>query len=120
MRPMPRNARRGCGIAAVVIMLAAINLTVMGSVSASGAESQVGALRVETARAFYAAESAARVVIKCNNAGIALPAAGATLSMAPATATYVSMPVAGNAGDAIIRGSEGTTTRQLKVTLSPS
>lgn len=113
------QVRRGCGIAAVVLMLAAINLAVMGSVSASGSEVHVSALRIETARAFYAAESAARVVIKCTNEGIALPAANSTLSLGPATATYFSIPIPGETGDAVIHASDGNTTRRLRVSVTP-
>jgi hypothetical protein len=109
--------RRGCGIAAVVIMLAAINMAVIGSVSASGSESQVGALRAETARAFYAAESGGRIVIKCNNQGLTLPAANSTLTLGQATVTYVTLPAANTTGDAVIKGADGTTTRRLKITL---
>ncbi len=114
-----RTHRRGCGIAAIVLMLAAINMAVIGSVSASGSEAHVSALRIETARAFYAAESGGRVVIKCTNQGLTLPAAGSTLSLGPATATYVSMPAAGQTGDAVIRGGDGNTTRRLRISVTP-
>jgi len=113
-----KRLRRGCGIAAVVIMLAAINLAVIGSVNASGTEAQTGALRAETARAFYAAESGGRIIIKCNNQGLALPAVNSTLTMGQATVTYVSLPAANSPGDAVVRGADGTTTRRLKITLS--
>lgn len=118
MKQSRRQLRRGCGIAAVVIMLAAINLAVIGSVNASGTEAQTGALRAETARAFYAAESGGRIVIKCNNQGLALPTVGSTLALGAATVTYVSLPAANAPGDAVIRGADGTTTRRLKITLS--
>jgi hypothetical protein len=119
-KQFPRSkVRRGCGIAAIVIMLAAINLAVIGSVNASGTEAQTGALRAETARAFYAAESGGRIVIKCNNKGLALPVAGSTLAMGQATVTYVSLPPANTAGDAVVRAIDGTTTRRLKITLAP-
>jgi Tfp pilus assembly protein PilX len=117
---MSSKARRGCGIAAIVIMLAAINLAVLGSVSASADEAKIGALRAETARAFYAAESGARVVLKCSNQGLTPPAASSTLVLGPATITYISLPAAGAAGDAMIKADDGTTTRRLKVTVSPS
>jgi hypothetical protein len=113
-----KTVRKGCGIAAVVILLAAINLAVIGGVNASANEAQVGALRAETARAFYAAESGGRVLVKCSNQGLALPAANSTLSLGAATVTYVSLPAAGTAGDAVLRAADGTTTRRLKITLT--
>ena len=55
--PTPRllTRRRGMGIAAVVVVLAALNLAVVGAVRATADDAYVGSLRVETIRAFYAA-----------------------------------------------------------------
>src|SRR3954464_4835968 len=83
------HRRRGGGIAAVVIMMAAINFAVIGAIRASGDEAQVGAMRAETARAFYLAESGGRVVLKCTTAGATLPTAGSSLTLGTATCTYV-------------------------------
>ena len=102
----------------MIIMLAMIGLAVVGSISASGDEAQIGAMRAETARAFYAAESGARVVLKLSTSGQSLPAAGSTLTLGTATANYVSLPASGAAGDAVIQGQDGTAARRLKVTLS--
>src|SRR5689334_23328441 len=95
-----KNTRRGGGTAVVLIMLAVINFAVIGAIRASSDEAQVGAMRAETARAFYAAESGARVVLKCTTAGITMPGAGTTLTLGSATCTYVSMPALGQPGDA--------------------
>ncbi|MFZ4574429.1 MAG: hypothetical protein ACOYN0_08535 [Phycisphaerales bacterium] len=51
------GGRRGMGIAAVILLLAMLNIAVIGSVASSGDETQVGAMQVKTAQAFYAAES---------------------------------------------------------------
>ena len=114
------HARRGVGVAVVVIMLVIINIAVVGAVRASGEESQVGAMRAETARAFYVAESAGRVVLKCSMLNTTLPAAGSTLTLGSASANYVSVPASGQPGDAIIQGSDGTADRRVKVTLAGS
>src|SRR5438045_6326146 len=111
------GARRGAGIAAVVVMLAVVNFAVIGAIRASGDEAQVGAMRAETARAFYAAESGARVLIKSSTAGLTMPAAGSTLTLGNASCTYVSFPAVGQTGDAIVQGADGTAARRLKVTL---
>ena len=71
-----RPCRRGAGIAAVVMMLAMLNIAVIGSISASAQEADLGAMRAETTRAFYAAESGAVVVLKLTNEGLGLPAVG--------------------------------------------
>jgi hypothetical protein len=110
--------RQGAGVAAMIVMMAVINLAVVGAISASGDEAQIGAMRAETARAFYAAESGARVVVKLSSEGLALPAAGDTLSLGTARATYVTVPASGLPGDALIQGRDGTSARRLKVTLS--
>ena len=84
------------------------------------AEAQSGALRAETARAFYAAESAGRVVIKCSIQGLTMPAASSTLILGPATATYIALPAAGQSGTVDIKAVDGTTTRRVRLTLSSS
>ena len=113
-----KSRRRGGGIAVVLILLAVVNLAVIGAIRASGDEAQVGAMRAETSRAFFAAESGARVVLKCSTAGLTLPTAGTSLTLAPATCTYVSMPLLGQPGDAILQGQDGTAARRVKVTVS--
>lgn len=117
-QPHRIRRRRGASIAVVVIMLAVIVLAVIGAVSASGEEAYVGAMRAETARAFYAAESGARVLVKCSTSGDSMPAAGSTLTLGSASCTYVSVPTLGEPGDGLVQGADGTTARRLKVTLS--
>lgn len=112
-----RGRRRGGGIAAVVIMLAAVNFAVIGAIQASGDEAQVGAMRAETARAFYLAESGGRVVLKCSTGGLTMPTAGSALTLGSASCAYVSLPTAGQPGDAIVQGGDGTAARRLKITL---
>jgi hypothetical protein len=105
---------------AVMIMLAAVNLAVIGAIRASGDEVQVGAMRAETARAFYAAESGARVVLKCSTGGLPMPTAGTSLTLGTSSCTYVSIPAQGQPGDAVLQGADGTAARRLKITLSGS
>ena len=114
----PAGSRRGASVAVVVLMLSVVMLAVIGAVAASGEEAQVGAMRAETARAFYAAESGARVMVKCSTSGQPMPTGGSTLTLGSATCTYVSVPQLGEAGDAFVQGADGTSARRLKVTLS--
>lgn len=109
--------RRGAGIAVIVVMLAIINIAVIGSVAASGDESQVGAMRLETIRAFYAAESGAVVTVRLTMQGLELPPAGSELAMSNATVAFEQMPVTGEAGDAVIIGHSGIAQRRVKITL---
>ena len=115
-----KGSRRGSGIAAVVILLAVVNLAVIGAIRASGDEAEVGAMRAETARAFYAAESGARVILKCSSSSLPMPAAGTTLTLGSSSCKYVSFPPAGQSGDAVLQGQDGTAARRLKITVSGS
>lgn len=55
------GGRRAMVLASVVLMMAGINMVVMGVVISGGAESRVSLLRIETLKAFLAAESGAHV-----------------------------------------------------------
>jgi hypothetical protein len=105
------------GVLAVVVMLAVIHLAVMGSVAASGEEAELGAMRLETARAFFAAESAGVVLVRLSAARQALPSAGAELSLGVSSARMVSMPATGEAGDIVIIGVSGQAQRRVRITL---
>lgn len=54
--------RRAMVLASVVLMIAGINLLVMGIAMGGSAESRVASLRADTLRAFLAAESGAHMV----------------------------------------------------------
>ncbi len=111
------NSRRGMGIAAVVLLLAVINIAAIGSVVASGDEAEVGAMQVKTAQAFYAAESGAVIIVRCTNAGLTMPVAGAEITLGDATLSFTQVPTAGAAGEAIVDGVSGPSVRRVKVTL---
>lgn len=55
-----RWSRRGAGVAAVVLMLVLLNLSILGVVGASGDDLSLAAMRLESCLAFYAAESGER------------------------------------------------------------
>lgn len=111
------SARRGVGIAAVIVVLAALNLAVIGAVRSTADDSYVGSLRVETTRAFYAAESAARVAVRCALDGEDYPSAGSSLTIGHATAHFVQMPPSGGAGDVVVLGLSGNAIRRISVTI---
>jgi hypothetical protein len=113
-----KRARRGGGIAAVVMMLALLNLVILGAVAASGDEAHVGAMRAETSRAFYAAESGAVVVLKLTSENRPLPAPGSTIAIGSATAEFVSLPATGQPGEAVIQGRSGDGARRLRITVT--
>lgn len=110
--------RRGVGVLAVVVMLAVIHLAVMGSVAASGEEAELGAMRLETARAFYAAESAGVVLVRLSGGRLALPSAGSEISLGVSTARLVSMPATGQPGDMVVIGTSGQAQRRVRITVT--
>ncbi len=115
-RASGKKLRRGSGLASLVLVLALLNIVVMGLMAPSGEQSELDALRLDTTRAFYAAESGGRVVVRCLKSGIGLPTAGTTLSVGPGTAQFVQVP-AGVNGEAVVLGSSGLAQRRLRITL---
>jgi len=74
-----RRSRRGAVLAAVVLLIALMNIAVIGSTVAAGDDAKLGSLRVETMRAFLAAESGVAVVVTEINAGRDPPDGAITL-----------------------------------------
>lgn len=114
---MKGRPRRGSGAVALVLLLAVLTMAVLGSVAASGDEAAIGALRVETARAFYAAEGGCVVAIRTSSEGEALPAPGTVLALPYGTATFVALPATAQGGDLVVMGRSGLGQRRIKVTL---
>lgn len=119
------------GIAALVIVLALINLVVIGSVSAASDESNVGVMRLQSVQAFYAAEAGGMVIAKVSsslaaNPGLGvgdgellrLPVAGSSVKMSNgAVVMYTQLPVAIADGVIIVAGSAGGCTRTVQISL---
>lgn len=112
-----RGWRRGAGIAVIVVVLAILNIAVLGSVAASGDEAAMGAMRLETTRALYAAESGAIIAVRLTLEGSELPAAGTTLSLTNASVQFIAKPPTGRAGNIVIIGTSGTARRRVTITL---
>jgi hypothetical protein len=111
------RARRGAGIAAVVVMLAILNLVIIGSIAPAADEASTQALRVDTIRAIYAADSGGIVLAKLAAVGGTPPTAGSTVSLTGATIKYTQVPAAGQPGTATIVGSSGSASRRVRVVL---
>jgi hypothetical protein len=112
-----RKMRRGIAVAALIITLALVNLVVLGILSTGANESETALSRLEGARALYACESGARVVIRSIQDGGSLPVAGTSLSLGTASVRYVSAPATGAAGDVIVEGSSGNAVRRTVITV---
>lgn len=72
--------RRGAALAAAVVILAVINLAVIGAVTARGDDDRISVQRAQTLRAFFAAEAGAGVALTETVAGRTLPAGSVNLS----------------------------------------
>ncbi|MFZ4574428.1 MAG: hypothetical protein ACOYN0_08530 [Phycisphaerales bacterium] len=57
------------------------------------------------------------MILKCTNAGLSMPTAGTSVGLESSTIVYVTVPGAGTAGDAVIEGVAGPSTRRVRVTL---
>ena len=109
------RGRRGTAIAAIILLLAVVNLAAMAVLHAGAQESEVGAMRAQTIRALYAAESAVTAVVRLDESGAALPASGSTLILTGATAQYTSVPTTGTSGTLDVVGMSGDANRRVRL-----
>ncbi len=107
--------RRGAGLAAVILLLAVLNIAALGVLAAGADEADLSASRAQTVRAFYAAESGGVAVLKLTQINGTLPAAGATLNLGTATATYTQVPSAVTGGILKVTGESGLARRRIEV-----
>lgn len=113
MRSRRAPARRGVIVLIVVVVLAVLNVAVLSTAAASGSDAQVGVLRVETVRAFYAAESGSTIVVKGVIGPSSLPAEGSSSSVGSETVVFVQVP--SPPGEVIVEGQAGFARRRLSV-----
>lgn len=110
---------RGTTIALAVVILAMIQLLVIGVLVASGDESEVRGLRVQTARAFYAAESGVVIAARAMTDNAGIPAEGSHISLPDAQVEFVTIPASvGGSGvdeELIVQGLSGAAVRRLRV-----
>jgi len=113
MRRCADGERRGSVLAVLVVVLALTGLIVAGVVRPLRDESSIAALRVETVRAFYAAESGAVVVIKGVEGDAPLPEEGSEVELLGQSVRYTQIPEA--PGVAIVEGFSGDATRRVEL-----
>ncbi|MCW5777684.1 MAG: hypothetical protein KIS87_14705 [Phycisphaeraceae bacterium] len=111
------SARRksGVALAIVIVVLAMLNLVVMGSIRPAGDEVVLGAMRAETTRAFYAAESGAFIAVRAIIGGLEPPTIGSEQTVGVATLTFVSLPPTGEVGEIVVEGRSGEARRRLNL-----
>ncbi|MFO0831615.1 MAG: hypothetical protein U0637_07200 [Phycisphaerales bacterium] len=116
--PARRARRRGTGIAALILLLAVLNIAAMGVLAAGTDESDLSVSRAQTIRAFYAAESGGVAVLKLTQSRQTLPTAGSTLNLTNATCTYESVPSATTGGTLWVTATSGDARRRIAVTFT--
>jgi hypothetical protein len=102
-------------MAVVLVVMAVLGLVIAGSVQPLSQEADLAAVRVETTRAFFAAESGVAVVIGLANAGLELPAAGDETRIGLQTVRFIEVP--DGAGELVIEGASGLATRRVQLTI---
>lgn len=109
------KSRRGTILAVMVVILALMGLVVAGSVRPLRDEATLTTMRVETVRAFYAAESGMVIVIQGYMGSATMPAEGAEITINGQVIRFDQVPDA--VGTAIIHGRSGDAIRRIELEL---
>lgn len=86
---LPTGTRRAFAVASVVILLLMLNVVAFGTIDAARDDGGTAALRVETLRALYAAESGVLVAASELNAGSEAPAEGTIIALDSAVVEFL-------------------------------
>ena len=109
--------RRGAALAAVVVLLSVVHLATLASVRQGRDESDLAALRVETARAFFAADAGIVAALRTMIDG-SEPAIGTVIELGGGGAfEVVDAPVLGEAGILMVEGRSGLGLRRVALSV---
>ncbi len=109
------RTRRGFVVAIVVIVVVLVQMLAIVALPSSASDMEVAALRVQTLRAFYAAESGVRAVVgELESTG--LPQGSRTI-IGLAEFEVLEAPAAPDEGEYLIQGRSGDALRRLRVTV---
>lgn len=111
---MHQTNRRGIILVVIVIVMSILALVVAGAIRPVRDESELAALRVETTRAFYAAEGGAFIVMNAVMDRAEMPSEGSTLDLGGQDIRFVQLP--GSDPVAVIEGSSGNAIRRIELT----
>lgn len=112
--------RRGLAVAAVIIVLALINLVVIASLEGGTDDAMGAAIRVETVRAFYAAEGGSVIAVELLSEDKMPPEAGDVRSLATGQITFTRVPTTGSTRTLVIDGRSGVAFRRVHITAEVS
>lgn len=108
---MTRSSRRGVVVLVLVVVLALINVALISGALASADDAHTGVLRVETVRAFYAAESGGLIAAKGLMGDTSVPAEGSSITLGSQSIHFVE--VRESSGEVVVEGRSGSARRRL-------
>jgi len=111
----PAGSRRGIAVAMVLLTVSVLALAVAGAIEPLSQEMDLAALRVETARAFFAAESGAAIYTEMLTSGRQPPSEGAEIRLGAQTIRFLGTPE--NTGSLVVEGVSGLSTRRIEIQL---
>jgi len=109
------QSRRGSVLAVLIVVLALMGLVVAGSIRPLRDEASMATMRVETVRAFYAAESGSVVTIRGYLGQVSLPVEGTQITLNDQTVVFTQIPALG--GVAVVHGLSGDAVRRIELEL---
>jgi hypothetical protein len=109
------KSRRGSVLAVLVVVLALMGLVIAGSVRPLRDEASLATMRVETVRAFYAAESGTVITIQGYLGLATMPVEGSEIVLNDQTIQFTQIPALG--GTAVVHGLSGDAIRRIELEL---
>lgn len=115
MKNRKLKSRRGSILAVLVVVMALLGLVVAGSIRPLRDEATLTTMRVETVRAFYAAESGTIITIQAYLGSTTMPAEGSEIVLNDQVIRFTQIPE--NDGYAVIHGLSGDAIRRIELEL---
>jgi hypothetical protein len=110
------KARKGMVIALMVVIIAMMNVLVLGVVSAGAMSSTSDIARLETARAVFAADAGAMVAMRQASLGKACPTNGTVVTLpGGGRVVWISSPAVGSDGTVRIDGMNASAIRRVSI-----
>jgi len=109
------TTRRGSVLVVLVVVLALLGLVVAGSVRPLRDEAALTTMRVETVRAFYAAESGSIITIQAYLGGASMPVSGTQVVLNDQIVEFTQIPP--TSGIVVIHGMSGDAVRRIELEL---
>jgi hypothetical protein len=115
-----KTRNRGAAIAVMVLLLAAVQIVVIGGLAGSVDEADEGVRRLISTRAQFASDGAGMIISRQVQRGLTVPSAGTVWQIGSSTATVVSAPATLTSGEIRVDVRSDAATRRLRITLGLS